>query len=92
MNKPNQFRVAYRMSGQALTRTVENIADIYGMQQVQSVTPLYVEEFPDLTEKEINDAIQAEFAKEELKKKQEVVKECEDALNTARAELNEMER
>jgi len=90
MNKPNRFRVAYQASGQALTRTVDNIADIYGMQQVQSVTPLYVEEFPDLTEEEINEAIQAEFAKEERRKKQGEVENLRAALALAEKELEEI--
>ncbi len=92
MNTPNKYRVLTVAGMNERVFTVENLAALDGMRNIVSVTPVYVEEYPPLTEEEIHAAIETEQRKTERANKEEYIKELEHALTEARAYLKRIGR
>ncbi|MFK5950607.1 MAG: hypothetical protein QM500_17785 [Methylococcales bacterium] len=95
-NTPNKFRVEYKVQEGdnyaggwgARTKTINDLSQLTGFKYIQSVTPLYVEEFKPLSPDAINEAIAAETARQDEERKQNNLdlaktrlKDAENAVN-----------
>ena len=95
-NKPNMFRVRYKvMEGNNYaggwgkrTADVKELGDTIGFQNIQSVTPIYVEEFKPLHHTEVQHAQNARRDEIERQEKKDAVTLAEAKLKKAKKELD----